>query len=257
MADSSALQLTTDTTQLPAGLRQRIDDYWARFLNCPPETLRQPGIHVFTSKQVSGLFAVKTDGGWTAAITPGIDPAAVTRLETLPLNQPESAAAAHEMLKAYGLTQAYGPAQITYCTVDSISARQPISYRPLIPDDRAEAARFRAELGRDDWDFDDSQAWPASFGIFDGGRLVGASQVRVWDDLIAEVFTDTLSDYRQRGYAVALTHAATQWILDETHWIPQTDAQLDLVPSIRIINRIGYQLYGWFIMAELADSYAV
>ncbi|MCB9451553.1 MAG: hypothetical protein H6672_08940 [Anaerolineaceae bacterium] len=254
MTQQGNLILTTDTARLPLVLRQRIDGYWARYLNCPSETLRQTGNHVFTSPQVSGLFAIKTDTGWTAALSPGIDPAVIERIAALPLDRADSVATAHAILRQYGLTQPYGPAQINYCTPDSITTGKPIPYRPLTATDRAEVARFQAELGRSDWDFADHETWRANFGIFAGERLVCASQVRVWDDVIAEVFTDTVSDYRQRGYAVELTRIATQWILNETPWIPQTDAQLDLVPSIRIMNRIGFQLYGWFMMAGLADS---
>ncbi|MBZ0309880.1 MAG: hypothetical protein K8I82_27695, partial [Anaerolineae bacterium] len=182
------------------------------------------------------------------------DPAVVDHLSELPLDDPTGVAAANALLARYGLRDSYGPAQIAYCTSERITPGRPVSYRRLTPEDRMEVERFRADLGRDDWDFADTDTWRAAFGIFDGDRLACASQIRVWDNLIAEIFTDTRTEYRQRRYAVELTRISARWILDETPYLPQTDAQINLVPSIRIMNGIGFQLYGWFIMAAQVDS---
>lgn len=254
MTQMDYASLSTDTLQLPPLLLQKADQYWSRFLGCSPEQLRQSENSISVSATSTGLFALKTEGGWTAVIAPGVDPAVVNHLSELPLDDPTGVVVANALLARYGLRDCYGPAQIAYCTPERITPGQPVSYRRLTPEDRLEVDRFRADLGRDDWDFVDTDTWRAAFGIFDGDRLACASQIRVWDNLIAEIFTDTRTEYRQRRYAVELTRISARWILDETPYLPQTDAQIDLVPSIRIMNGIGFQLYGWFIMAAQADS---
>lgn len=246
--------LSMDMLQLPPLLRQKADQYWSRFLRCSPEQLRRSENSVSVSGASVGLFALKTEGGWTTVIAPGVDPAVVNHLSELPLDDPTGVAAANALLSRYGLHNSYGPAQIAYCTPEGITPGKPITYRRLTPEDRREVEQFRADLGRDDWDFVDTDTWRAAFGIFDGDRLACASQIRVWDNLIAEIYFDTAPAYRQHGYATALAHVAARWVMDETPWIPQIDAQIDVTSSIRIINRIGFQLYGWFVMGKLSDS---
>lgn len=251
---TSSPYLALHIDKLTPDMRERIDGYWSRFLGCPLPALRQPHSQAFAHPQASGLFAVKTSGGWIARIGPDTDPAVASALDALHLDDPASVEHAQDITQRFGLGSSYGPLQLNYCTPESYVPDTPVSYRLLTPEDRDQIEAFRATMGRFDWDFDDTITWPVAFGVFDDGQLVSAAQVRVWDDVIGEIFGDTLDSHRKLGYAKALVRVATQWIFDHSYWIPQTDAQIDLIASIRIMRGLGYKLYGWFLMAESSQA---
>lgn len=250
MSYTSSPYLALHIDALPLEMRDRIDGYWSRFLGCSMPALRQPRSMAVVNPEAAGLFAVKTSGGWIARIGPDTDPAVASALDALHLDDPASVEHAQDIIRRFDLGSSYGPLQLNYCTPESYIPDALVSYRRLTSHDRDQIETFRAAMGRFDWDFDDTTTWPAAFGVFDGDTLVSAAQVRVWDDVIGEIFGDTLDSYRKLGYAKALVRVATQWIFDHSYWIPQTDAQIDLIASIRIMRGLGYKLYGWFLMAE-------
>lgn len=244
--------LTTDTSTIPAEYRARIDAYWADFLGCTTEQLRSPDHLAIASAGKDGLFAIKAglESGWKAAVAPGLEDVPLDALAALPLDDADSVAAANHVLSKYGFDDVYGISQVTYCTSTQSIPRLEGDYRRLTPDDREQVMAFRAAMNRDDWDFDDSDAWPVAFGIFEGDKLVCCTQVRVWDDTIGEIFTDTLPDYQSNGHGRILSAATLRWVLENTSWIPQGDFELTNEGSRRIAQSIGFQLYGWMIIAS-------
>jgi GNAT superfamily N-acetyltransferase len=155
-----------------------------------------------------------------------------------------------------GFHNVYGPADLLYCTALTfrpLAATGPSS--PVIIDqlqdlDPARIDCFRQQMGTIAWHLDQPQLWPRICGIFDEGQLVATGAIRLWGDAIGEIFVDTLPTYRNLGYAKALAGRLTEWLLRETNWIPQYDAEVENIHSLRIAHRLGFQRYGVMLVAS-------
>lgn len=249
---------------LSAPLRQQADRYWAGFLGCPLAALQSAEAVWVTSEQSPGLVALSISGAdWIFALAPGVAAESMVPFaqalgfwrppEDATVPPPESGKGEthtlRELLTAAGLSAVYGPAQVLYCEAASFRAGAIAGVRQLTADDAPAVARFRTGIGQLAWRLDDPERWIAAFGLFEGDALIAAAAVRVWNDWIGEIFVDTLPAHRRRGHARRLTRAATHWLLTETALLPQYDAELANPASLRVAQAVGYEPYGWLVIA--------
>lgn len=84
-----------------------------------------------------------------------------------------------------------------------------------------------------------------------GGRIVAWAGVRLWSDLAVEVAAETEAAYRGRGLATSLTAQATADIVAAGRLALWTTT-IDDHPAQRLVERLGFELYGRQIMLESA-----
>jgi RimJ/RimL family protein N-acetyltransferase len=89
--------------------------------------------------------------------------------------------------------------------------------------------------------------WLRIFGYFCGEELVATCGVRLWGDLLAEIYIDTAPAYRRRGYGKAVTAAALHWIQTATPYYAESVVELSNQPSLRLMHSLGFTSYGYLV----------
>ncbi|MEZ4679230.1 MAG: GNAT family N-acetyltransferase [Caldilineaceae bacterium] len=119
--------------------------------------------------------------------------------------------------------------------------------RPLTVFDYAQVAIFGAETGPLAWSLEYPEIWVRIFGVFERGRLVSTCAVRVWGELLAEIYVDTLPTYRRRGYGRAVSQAALTWIHSETSYYAESVVELSNLASLYLMQSIGFEPYAYMV----------
>ncbi len=254
-----------DFPPIPEEMRPQIDAYWASFLGCRPALLYPPQAVTLWAENSPGLIGLQTARDWLFAFHPGVTVGAATALldGLLPLLGSTLACATHgsphavqHQLRLRAFDDTYGPAYVLYCPA---VIRPPRCARPIHPlpihhldeADQSFVEQFQQGMGSVVWQLDQPTIWPRVCGIFQDGQLVAAGAVRCWGNKIGEIFVDTLPQYRNRGYAKALASDLTEWVLRETAWLPQYDAEIHNLPSLRVAHAVGYAYYGMLLWGTL------
>jgi RimJ/RimL family protein N-acetyltransferase len=232
---------------------QQIDQYWSTFLGCTFETFQHPEPTLTISAVSPGLFVFMNHSSRVYALAPGLNLDIGKRLATLCLCENDITQATRRLLADYGPLYLYGPAQILYCSADTFRPGQEAHNRPLTISDHDAIQQFCNQAGPLHWTVDDVDRWPRVFGIFADGHLVSTAAVQAWGNVIGAISVVTLPAYRNRGYAQAITRAATRWMLEETSLIPQYDAELSNTASLRVARAVGYQPYGRLLIVQLRN----
>jgi RimJ/RimL family protein N-acetyltransferase len=233
---------------------QQIDQYWATFFGCALEALKHSEPALTISAGSPGLFAFMNSSSRVYALAPGLSLDLGRRLTALCLCDSDVTQAAQHLLADYNPLYLYGPAQVLYCSSETFRSGQEADSRPLTLDDQDAIERFCTQVGALEWKVHDVSRWPQVFGIFADKQLVSTAAVQVWGDVIGAISVVTLPAYRNRGYAQAITRAATRWMLEETSLIPQYDAELRNAASLRVARAVGYQPYGRLLVVQLRHS---
>lgn len=259
---------------IPARMRPSIDAYWAALLACPEALLYPTQTVIFHSPQSPGVLGLQTQRHWLFAVAPSVTIAEATRWvrRVLPLLAigrtwlrlwPALGQKLRRLLWSWAvprigrhttLTDLYGPAYVLYCSQVMPYARCTVTIRPITMADQPAVQHFQQAMNSVAWSLDQPQLWPRVCGIFQDDRLVAAGAVRLWAARIGEIFVDTLPRYRRRGYARALAGHLTEWMLRETAWLPQYDAEAHNLPSLRVARVVGYQYYGMMFLGTLART---
>ena len=242
-------------------MRPQIDAYWATFLGCEPALLYPTQPVTLWSENSPGLVGLQTEKHWLLALHPATShqPGLLAALSPLlePSQVPAPArwqAAVPYQLPRRAFADLYGPAHLLYCSQVQWPADPALPIRLLSSRDQASVQHFQQAMGSVVWQLNQPSIWPRIGGIFQDGRLVAAGAVRCWGNAIGEIFVDTLPAYRNRGYAKALTSYLTAWVLRETPWLPQYDAEVHNVPSLCVARAVGYTHYGLLLIGSLAAS---
>ena len=266
--------------EVPAWLRPQLDRYWAATLACPAELLYAKRPVIVESAASPGILGIQIQHHWIFTLHPDSVKRGATALVEALMTSPDSrlpdSAQVHASWQQAGFLNVYGPAYLLYCT--SLAKRSPTPgtnavqrhtgpamsradrSRPapaidqLGEHDCVAVERFQQEMGVIAWRLGQPSVWPRICGVFDGGQLVATGAIRLWENTIGEIFVDTLPRHRGRGYAKALAGHLTDWMLRETAWIPQYDAEIENLPSLKIAYRLGYQFYGVMLLAESRES---
>ncbi|MGQ9908991.1 MAG: GNAT family N-acetyltransferase [Candidatus Flexifilum sp.] len=242
---------------LPQPLVTRIDSYWSALLGCVPSELRPAHPTIIVSDTSPGLTALRLNENWVVAAHPDygrtLAENVLSQLQAIDIASRTDHDALHQSLRELGFPEFYGPSELLYLTRDMLVPVQSVTFRTLQPADAAVVDEFRAGMGGVlDWHIDDPERWPYVIGHFAEDRLIAAAAVCNWGDVVAETYVDTLPEFRGRGLATALTYEITRWIVEETPWIAQAGGEVINTPSGRIARRLGYELYGYLFMNNLA-----
>ncbi len=244
---------------IPEQLRPRIDSYWATFLGCGPASLYPTQPVTLWSENSPGLLGLQTNRQWLLALHPAASRQPELLADLLPLLAADNAfvtagwqQAVQDQLQQRAFVDLYGPAHVLYCAQVMWPADVGPPVRLLSSHDQACVQQFQQAMGAVVWHLDQPSIWPRIAGIFQNGHLVAAGAVRCWGNAIGEIFVDTLPAYRNRGYAKTLTSYLTQWVLRETPWLPQYDAEVHNIPSLHVARAVGYTHYGMLLLGSLA-----
>ncbi|MEZ4736828.1 MAG: GNAT family N-acetyltransferase [Caldilineaceae bacterium] len=248
-------------------IRPSINAYWSSFLACTEGLLVPTRTLTVSSPNSPGILGLQTQRHWLFAVAPGVarvEAAAwVRRVLFLlrvrrvwptvwqPIWQRLWQWAVPRLCLHRTFAEIYGPAYVLYCSQVTPQASNAVTVRLLTAADQQSVQQFHQTMGAVVWQVDQPQLWPRLCGIFQDDHLVAAGAVRLWSDRIGEIFVDTLPQYRRRGYARALAHHLTDWVLRETPWLPQYDAEAHNLPSLRVAHAVGYCYYGMMLLGTL------
>lgn len=241
--------LTHEQHWLPTALLAAIDQYWGRFFACSSDLIRQtPPPYLLTSAAQPGLWALTCGGGWVVAAPEAwradvqTQIAACFRADQLPTH-----AQVQLLRAAIAAPTLYGPAAIFLHHAPSSRPLVNPAIRPLTDKDHASVATFAAAAGPLPWSLEQMDDWLRVFGYFRGQELVATCGVRLWGELLAEIYIDTAPAYRRHGYGKAVTAAALHWIHTATPYYVESVVDLTNEPSLRLMHSLGFTPYGYLV----------
>ncbi|MEZ4869547.1 MAG: GNAT family N-acetyltransferase [Caldilineaceae bacterium] len=242
-------------SRLSPDIVQRVSNYWAGYLGCDVAELERQQAQVLLSAPVSEFVAFSRGSNWIlalpaqwnskvgAALSPFFQRGRLPNLTGL-----------QQVLRSIDGINLYGPATIFLQPELQPQSAVPIDVRRLQPADHSRLALFRREGGQRAWSLTATDDWLAVWGAFFEKRLVAICAVRVWGDLLAEIYVDTLPAHRQRGYGKAVTNAAVQWIYTNTAYIVESVVELSNQNSLALMASLQFKPYGYLLLGERVNT---
>ena len=232
-------------------LDEQISQYWATYLGCTPRDLNGEQTLVVQPAACTGLVAVCKGNGWVVGVPPTWGRAIGDALSPYFVSQqlPNLNRVRH-VLAACGAPDLYGPARIFLQPTPPPLANLPMLLRPLQVTDLPLLDSFAAEMGELVWSFGQGEGWLGAWGAFVDQRLVSVCAVRVWGELLAEIYIDTLPAHRHRGYGKAVTTAAVQWVLANTPYVVESVVELVNESSLALMASLHFKAYGYLLVSE-------
>jgi len=238
--------------QLPTIAAPLVDDYWATFLDGEVEQLLDSDTsHCATTSVHPGFWALTRRGGWLVRVPTGWPPALRDQLfRCFQPNQRPEAARLHALLAKVGGQQLYGPALIML-NERSPQAAAPapgeasLTVRALTAADQTQVAAFQRAASPIFWTLTEPHSWPQVFGVFVADQLVAACGVRIWGELLAELYIDTIPTHWRRGYGKVATTAALHWVHTQTDYIAESVVELANGASWRLMSQVGFTPYAY------------
>lgn len=237
-----------------------VDNYWADFLGCDLNLLLSDGnVYQLTSAKHVSIWAFARRSSWVV-ILPTSWPQAV-REQMYHCFQPTSmpdAAQLQQLLAQVGNQQIYGPALILlhnrahYTQPSSLEQSLP-EVRPLTAKDQEQVLAFQRAATPIVWSLHDPIIWPKIFGVFVADQLVAACGVRVWGELLAELYVDTVPSHWRQGYGKIATAAALHWVQTESPYQAESVVELANAASWRLMHNAGFTPYAYMVTSFIAD----
>lgn len=255
--------------QIPTATASLVDDYWANFLDCDVDQLVSNGaIHCATTPAHTGFWAIARCNSWVVRAPTGWPPPVREQLfRCFQPNQTPDGARLQAVLDRVGGQQLYGPALIML-NDQSYQAEpqwqrgewqrgewQPGEWQPgeapqvraLTTTDHAQVAAFQVAASPIFWSLAEPLIWPKIFGVFVEEQLVAACGVRIWGELLAELYIDTVPTHWRRGYGKIATSAALHWVHTQTTYLAESVVELANVASWRLMHNVGFTPYAYLL----------
>lgn len=216
--------------------------------------LNTPFPLVFKTSHKRGITAIKKQA-WVVAIGEGLphhlgfDFVAVA--DDPELSDIEKESRLHKLCSNLNLNSSYGPSILHHLSEEGLVAQPdiPIQLKVLREEDESNLQIFKQQFSLSpEYTLTQPDLFPYAIGCFDGGTLVAVGTTRIWENTIAEVFLDTLENYRSRGIGRYLGMKITEWILANTDWIPQYDSEVTNAASLKVAAHLGFCPYGRFFI---------
>ena len=119
--------------------------------------------------------------------------------------------------------------------------------RPLTATDQEQALAFQVAAKPIVWSLQEPTIWPKIFGVFVEDQLVAACGIRVWGELLAELYVDTLPTHWRRGYGKIATEAALHWIHTASPYQAESVVELANAASWRLMHNAGFTPYAYMV----------
>jgi GNAT superfamily N-acetyltransferase len=246
-----ALLPDANSARLPAPLLSLVDHYWGQFFGCDCQLIRRPPLpYLLTRAAQPGLWALTCGGGWVVA--PPNDACDNGRSQIADCFQPDQLPTQEQLQQLHQtgvIASPYGPAVIFLHRAPAARVLIDPAIRLLCDNDHAAVAAFATATGSLPWSLAEPDGWLQIFGYFCAEELVATCGVRLWGDLLAEIYVDTAPAHRRCGYGKAVTAAALQWIQTATPYYAESVVELTNQPSLRLMQSLGFTPYGYLVTA--------
>lgn len=233
-----------------------VDHYWADFLGCKLDLLfDERSTSLVTRADHLGIWAVSRRGGWVVVTPPDWCPQLQEQIRTcFQPNLLPNTQNLQRLLNSVGNQQPYGPALIFLHNLPPGKGADDPNIRPLTLSDHEQIAAFERDMGPLPWSLDEPETWVKIWGLFAEEYLVATCGVRVWGDLLAEIYVDTLPMYRRCGYGKAVTSAALRWIHTETPYQPESVVELSNQASLQLMKNLGFEAYAYMVTSFVSPN---
>jgi len=216
--------------------------------------LNTPFPLVFKTSHKRGIAAIKKQA-WVVAIGEGLSQHIgfdfIAVADDPELSDVEKESRLHKLCSNLNLSGIYGPSILHHLSEDGLVPQPDINIqiKMLREEDEPNLRAFKQQLALSpEYTLTQPDLFPYAIGCFDDGALVAVGTTRIWENTIAEVFLDTLENYRSRGLGRYLGMKVTEWILANTAWIPQYDSEVTNGASLKVAAHIGFYPYGKFFI---------
>ncbi|MCB0122045.1 MAG: GNAT family N-acetyltransferase [Caldilineaceae bacterium] len=233
-----------------------VDSYWTEFLGCTAEQFCEARqTQLVESSQVVGPWAFARQGNWLVTLPAGwrtyLEDVSAVEQAVVRVFRPGSLPKQEDLdlfLSYFPVRERFGPALIYLHGAPPPVFANGGTIRPLTVRDLPQVARYAATTPIP-WTLLEPTIWQKVFGLFVNGELVSSCAMRVWGELLAEVYVDTAPAHRCRGYGKAVTHATLQWIHTSTPYCAESVVELANTASVRLLSRLGGMPYEYVIMS--------
>jgi GNAT superfamily N-acetyltransferase len=233
------------------------DEYWAADLGCAREDLRPPEpriqAHAGGLTGYQGVFALTLGPAPIVSVPPELTGVVAPRAGEFVAATVADPDALRSLLGPAAVAQIIGPAYLTYADASSLSNLDPGNARELTALDRGAFDGLKQACPAEDWDPKgfglDGQH---TFGAFrDDGALLAVANFEIWGCRIAHLSVIAHPQARSQGHGRRAVAAAARCALADD-LILQYRALKENLPSLRIAERLGFEMYGWSMAARLA-----
>ncbi|UCH33545.1 MAG: GNAT family N-acetyltransferase [Armatimonadota bacterium] len=229
----------------PAAWPTQLTDYLTERLQCEPELLARPGVHLVEARQprlrvfryAMPLWIMAFEDTAIASVAPEmasavgriIERATVEQLLHAPVVTRLRASAA-----ARGPVDRFGPGLWLYCTEETFTQRTLAEVVP-VPPDHPEGKTLRQRHGGE------------VFGVFRGPELISRSSIKTENDTAWEIAVTTAEAHRRHGLGASVVSRATEFILASGK-LALYNCDLDNHASQALAESLGYRLFARDLM---------
>lgn len=274
LVDKQSGQHMEQLQQIPTAVASLVDDYWANFLDCDVDQLVSDGANHYATTAHVGFWAIAQRSRWIVRAPIGWPrPLQEQLFRCFQPNQLPDEARLQAVLASAGGQQLYGPALIMLntkaCQAEppwqpeggQLGEWQPREWQPgeaplvraLTAADQAQVAAFQVAAHPIFWSLVEPLIWPQVFGVFVKEQLVAACGVRIWGELLAELYIDTAPAHWRRGYGKLATQAALHWVHTQTTYIAESVVELANVASWRLMHKVGFTPYAYLFTSFVTE----
>lgn len=238
-----------------------VDSYWADFLECTVAQLCEARkTQIVEHTTLTGPWAFARQGNWLVAL-PADWRNRVRNPQSFADNllqyfRPGALPKPHqikELFADFPVRESFGPALVYLHAAPTPHVVTDAIVRPLTLHDLPQVAAYEASTAIP-WTLTEPTIWKKIFGLFVNGQLVSSCAMRVWGELLAEIYVDTAPAYRCRGYGKSVTYAMLQWIHTSTPFYAESIVEMSNQASINLLSHLGGKPYGYVVMSFTNSS---
>jgi GNAT superfamily N-acetyltransferase len=228
-----------------ASTRERIDDFWARLLGCPPDPLSASRVTVMAHAGLGdyrGVYLLRRGEAVVLSV-----PAPFADLFREAVRGARAADVAEASFLARVLDaaagQVTGPTYLGYADGSSFAPAGSGRARILGPGDREALVQLREAISREEWEQGnlDPDRSP-TFGIFELGSLVAASSYEALLGVVAHLGVVTHPRHRGAGLGRGVASAAAEHALERDLVLQWQTPEANRA-AVRVGEALGFERY--------------
>jgi len=233
-----------------------VDSYWANFLECTvAQFCEARQTQIIESSTLAGPWAFARQGNWVVVLPTDwrchVQAPDQFAQNLLHYFRPGAFPKPHHisaLFTDFPVQESFGPALVFLHAAPTPHVETNGTIRALTLRDMAQVAAYAATT-EIPWTLTEPVIWKKVFGLFVNGQLVSSCAMRIWGDLLAEIYVDTAPEHRCKGYGKAVSHAMLQWIHSATPFYAESIVELSNSASVSLLSHLGGIPYGYVVMS--------